>query len=353
MSKPDNILDWGEGVLPILWRLFTERSLPWNFYTLTQVSDKIDLAKFYKSNKVSKEKSITSDKKNNLVKNKKEKEINKNINIFETFKNVNAAFELKAKKFVYENILLKNVAINAKKKKNISVFLKGQNFFNGTLNSKFVLADNMNFSFDANLRNLSLMSLNKYYGVDLASGNINLTSNLKGKIEKEKKIYQSLYGKSSISSKKIILKNFNLKALRQDIRELDYLAKINNARKALFNGNTNINDQEINLVHDKENIIVPITKINIEDGLIQTSGKYNINKNYLNLISNYDSDSNKLLSLFNLQTTGKISKPITKIVFDEGAVMSVLEKVAEKKLKKIIEKKLEKKFDNILNELLD
>ena len=73
----------------------------------------------------------------------------------------------------------------------------------------------------------------------------------------------------------------------------------------------------------------------------------------MNLISNYDSDNNKLLSLFNLQTTGKISKPITKIVFDEGAVMSVLEKVAEKKLKKVIEKKLEKKFDNILNELLD
>ena len=46
LSEPDNIHEWGKGVLSILWRLFTERSLPWNFYALTQVSDKIDLAKY-------------------------------------------------------------------------------------------------------------------------------------------------------------------------------------------------------------------------------------------------------------------------------------------------------------------
>lgn len=46
VSEPDNIHDSGEGVSSILWRLFTERFLPWNFYALTQVSDKIDLAKY-------------------------------------------------------------------------------------------------------------------------------------------------------------------------------------------------------------------------------------------------------------------------------------------------------------------
>ena len=39
-------MTWGEGVLSILWRLYTERLFRWNFYTLTQVSDKIDLAKY-------------------------------------------------------------------------------------------------------------------------------------------------------------------------------------------------------------------------------------------------------------------------------------------------------------------
>ena len=42
VTPPDSIHDWGEGVLSILWRFFTERSLPWNFYALTQVSAKID-----------------------------------------------------------------------------------------------------------------------------------------------------------------------------------------------------------------------------------------------------------------------------------------------------------------------
>ena len=106
-------------------------------------------------------------------------------------------------------------------------------------------------------------------------------------------------------------------------------------------------------MHDKETIKIPITRIKIDEGFITTSGNYNINNNNLNLISKYESDQNKLLSLFSLKTTGKISKPLTQISFDEGVVKSILEKVAQKKLKKVIEEKLEEKFDNIIDKLLE
>ena len=122
----------------------------------------------------------------------------------------------------------------------------------------------MNFSLNANLSNLNLMDLNKYYDINLVSGNINLSTNLKGKFEKGKEVYKNVYGNSLISSKQIIIKNFNLNALKSGITKLDNLSEINNVRKALFNGNTNIKDQKINFVHDKETIKIPITKVNYE-----------------------------------------------------------------------------------------
>ena len=86
---------------------------------------------------------------------------------------------------------------------------------------------------------------------------------------------------------------------------------------------------------------------------IVTSGEYNLENNNLNLLSNFESKDNKLLSLFNIETKGKISRPTTKITFDESSVVSIVEKVAEKKLKKVLEEKLERKFDNLLDKLLE
>ena len=50
----------------------------------------------------------------------------------------------------------------------------------------------MNFSLNANLSNLNLMDLNKYYDINLVSGNINLSTNLKGKFEKGKEVYKNV-----------------------------------------------------------------------------------------------------------------------------------------------------------------
>ncbi len=266
---------------------------------------------------------------------------------------INLDSVIKAKKIIYKDIQLDNMVVKLNKKKNIEASLEGQNFFKASIKSKLSLTKKMNFSLNANLSNLSLMDLNKYYDINLASGDINLSTNLKGKFEKGERVYKNIYGNSLISSKEIIIKNFNLKALKSDIIKLDDLAKINDVRKSLFNGNTSIKDLKINFVHDKETIKIPITRIKIDEGFITTSGNYNINNNNLNLISKYESDQNKLLSLFSLKTTGKISKPLTQISFDEGVVKSILEKVAQKKLKKVIEEKLEEKFDNIIDKLLE
>ena len=74
---------------------------------------------------------------------------------------------------------------------------------------------------------------------------------------------------------------------------------------------------------------------------------------HIELKTNFETSENKFLSLFSLYTEGNISKPITKITFDESAVTKVLENMAKQKIKKAVEKKLEKKFDSILENLLD
>ena len=316
-------------------------------------SDKLVLDKFFNISQALRDDQASFDKSNSKGISNKTEDVKKNINVFEVLEKINLDSVIKAKQVIYKDIHVDNIVVKLNKKKNMNVFLEGQNFFKASIKSKLSLTKKMNFFLDANLSNLSLIDLNKYYDVNLISGNINLSTNLKGKFEKGEKIYKSIYGNSLISSKEIIIKNFNLKALKTDIIKLDNLTKINEARKALFNGNTNIKDQKIKFVHDKETIKIPITRIKIDPGFITTSGNYNIDENNLNLISKYESDQNKLLSLFSLKTTGQISKPLTQISFDEGAVTSILEKVAEKKLKKVIEEKLEEKFDNILDKLLE
>ena len=316
-------------------------------------SDKVVLDKFLNINQASRRGQTSSDKSKSKGTSNKKKDVKKNINVFEVLAKINLDSVIKAKKIIYKDIQLDNMVVKLNKKKNIEASLEGQNFFKASIKSKLSLTKKMNFVLNANLSNLSLMDLNKYYDINLVGGNINISTNLKGKLEKGEKVYKNIYGNSLISSKEIIIKNFNLKALKSDIIKLDDLAKINDVRKALFNGNTSIKDQKINFVHDKETIKIPITRIKIDEGFITTSGNYNINNNNLNLISKYESDQNKLLSLFSLKTTGKISKPLTQISFDEGVVKSILEKVAQKKLKKVIEEKLEEKFDNIIDKLLE
>jgi len=160
-------------------------------------------------------------------------------------------------------------------------------------------------------------------------------------------------GDTFISSKEILIKNLNLKGFKREVSSLDDLTKINQIKNTLFNGSTKIKNQNITLRHDNEIIKIPLTKIKLEEDFFTTAGQYNFEKNQINLSSNFESKENKLLSLFNLETTGDISKPNSKLTFDESTLVLLLEKVAEKKIKKVLEEKLEKKFDKILDGLLD
>ena len=198
-----------------------------------------------------------------------------------------------------------------------------------------------------------MKDLNNYYDFDHMSGNLNLSSNLKGKIVSGKKIYRNIKGVTNISSKEVEIKNLNLKGFKEEVSSLDNLSSINQIKNTLFNGSTKIKDQKITLKHDKEIIKIPLTKIYLGEDFFTTKGQYNFEKNQINLSSNYESNENKLLSLFNIETTGDISKPISKLTFDESTLVVMLEKAAEKKIKKILEDKLEKKFDKILDGLLE
>ena len=197
-----------------------------------------------------------------------------------------------------------------------------------------------------------MVEINKFYNLNIAKGEINLISDLEGNILKNDKFYNTFKGNTIITSKELVIKNLNLSSLRKNISEIKSLENINEVRKNLFNGNTNIKDQKIKLIHKEGLIKIPLTKIKIAQDYITTSGEYAIEQKKINLSSNYESD-NSLLTLFTLNTSGKVSDPLTKLSFNENAVSKILEKLTKKRIKKVLEKKLEDKFDNIIENLLE
>ncbi len=315
-------------------------------------SDKIDINDFYKKTiPLSKD----NNSKNKNIENKKissgkdSKKVNNNI--FGPLEDFNLNAEILANQVKYKNIYFEKVLMQLTKKKNINVNINAENFFNSLLKTKFTLNAKLDFFADINIKNLSLQDLNKLYNTELISGKISLASDLQGDIMKKEKIYNTITGTTLITSEELVINNLNLNSLKTDIMKLKNLEDLKGIRKNLFNGNTNIKDQKIKLIHDKGLIKVPLTKIKVGNDYIITSGVYNINKRKINLTSNYN-DANNLLSLFSLNTSGKVNNPLTKLSFNEGALTKILEKITKKQMKKVLEKKLEDKFDNIIENLL-
>ena len=324
-----------------------------NNLKLNVSSEELDINKFIdlQGFKVTEKNIQKQSKENEIKKNKNKSEYT--VDFFDKLNNYNFNFLFDIKKVLFKDIFFEKALINIDKKKNIKASFQAQNLFNSKLSSNFLFTDKNTFSLDVKVKDLSLKDLNNYYDFDHMTGNLSLASNLKGKIVSGKKIYRNIKGVTNISSKEVVIKNLNLKGFKEEILSLDNLSSINQIKNTLFNGSTKIKDQKITLKHDKEIIKIPLTKIYLGEDFFTTKGQYNFEKNQINLSSNYESNENKLLSLFNIETTGDISKPISKLTFDESTLVVMLEKAAEKKIKKILEDKLEKKFDKILDGLLE
>ncbi|MDC3024049.1 AsmA family protein [Alphaproteobacteria bacterium] len=321
------------------------------FINLSLNSEFLNLDKIY----LSKEKNMnTPEAPNNQKKITNNKKKNLNKNIFKTTKHININSNLSVKSVFYKNVYLDDLQLKVNKTNDIKINFKARNFFKSELTSKFILNKNMKYSFDNSLKNLSLTELNNFYKVDLINGDIDIYSNLSGEFDPDEKVFpfrQILFnsvGESSLKGKNLILKNINLNDFKTKVSQLNNLKQIKELNRNLFNGNTFLGNQEIKLYHEKENLNLALTKLKFDDENIYVSGKYNINKKNIELVSSYGSKSS-ILSLLSIKTKGKISNPVTTISFDEDAVTIFLKKLTEKKLKK----SLEKKFDNIIENLLD
>ena len=207
----------------------------------------------------------------------------------------------------------------------IKIKFKARNFFKSEFTSEFILNKDMKYSFNNSLKNLNLTELNNFYKVDLINGDIDINSNLSGEFDPDEKVFpfrQILFnsvGDSSLKGKNLILKNLNLNNFKTKVSQLNNLKQIKELNRNLFNGNTFLGNQEIKLYHEKENLKLPLTKLKFDDENIYVSGKYNINKKNIELVSSYGSKSS-FLSLFRIKTKGKISNPVTTISFDDEAV---------------------------------
>ena len=318
-------------------------------------TDFLNINKIYSSKEQNK---AVAKKSKNIENNNKNKTKNINKNIFEITNGLNINSNLSAKKILYKNVYLDDVKLILNKKNNIKINIKAKNFFKSELDSKFILNKKMEYSFNNSLKGFSLRKLNDYYKVDLINGTLDLNSSLKGVIKSNndffpfREILFNSNGVSTLLGNELVIKNLNLNDFKEKVSKLNNINQIKELKKSLFKGDTALGNQELKILHEKEVLNLPLTKLKVDEEVIGVSGKYNINNKKIELISNYVS-KNSFLSLFSIKTKGKISNPTSTISFDEKAVSTLIEKLVEKKLKKSLEKKLEKKFDNIIDNLLE
>ena len=308
--------------------------------------------------------SIKDNKKNasDQSENKKKDNVNEaqsnKLDIFKITSDINLNTIIKIKNMIYKDVNLDNVELKVKKKNDIKLGLKAFNFFNSKLDLNLTLNEKMAYSFVADLKDFDLKKLNKYHNVNIIHGNLDLSSRLKGELVSDnhflpiREILFNSKGISTISARNLVLKNINLKDFNKNVKKLNKIDQLKGLKNSLLEGDSDLGSLKIKVIHDKNTLKLPVTKLNIEGEPIAISGKYNMKNRNIELETNYVND-NSFLSLFSLKTKGKISSPSTSISFDNNAVSSVLKKLAEKEIKKSLEKKLEKKFDNILENLLE
>ena len=327
-------------------------------------SDSFNFNNIYsiKENKKNASDQSENKKKDNINESKKKDNINEaqsnKLDIFKITRDINLNTSIKIRNMIYKDVNLDNVELKVKKKNDIELGLKAFNFFSSKLDLNLRFNKKMTYSFVADLKDFDLKKLNKYHKVNIIHGNLDLSSRLKGELVSDNhflpigEILLNSKGISSVSARNLVLKNINLKDFNKNVKKLNKIDQLKGLKNSLFEGDSDLGSLKIKVIHEKNTLKLPVTKLNIDGEPIAIAGKYNIKNRNIELETNYEND-NSFLSLFSLKTKGKISSPSTSISFDNNAVSSVLKKIAEKEIKKSLEKKLEKKFDNILENLLE
>ena len=123
--------------------------------------------------------------------------------------------------------------------------------------------------------------------------------------------------------------------------------------KKVFKGNTSIKNQEMYVEIKNGNLKLPKTDILLDDNKITATGLYELAPNNININLNYNDESNKLLSLFNVNFKGNIKNIQTSLDYNKAKTNQLLGDMLEKKMKKVIKDKLDNKFNDIIENLLE
>ena len=285
----------------------------------------------------------------------KELAINKNIvEKFNIIENYNFNIKTKIDNLKYKDYEIGNFKGSLNKKNNINILMSGTH----SLLGKVKIASRLDKNGIANFEiSSSDTNLETFTGKDLTKiivGKCDTKSSFTFNLYSNKNLYENISGTSKLNFKNLTLKNINIKGLKNKISNLKKIEDISVIATHAFKGDTTIKNQNISLRLEKGAIILPISKIVIDENIIMLKGQYNILKADLNANINFDNEkNNRLLSLFGIRMSGKSSDIKKKIIFDQRKLQIVFEKKAKKKLEKMIKKKLEKKFDNVIENLLN
>ena len=136
----------------------------------------------------------------------------------------------------------------------------------------------MKYSFDNSLKGFSLRELNDFYKVDLIHGTLDLKSSLNGVIKSNneffpfREILLNSSGVSTLQGEQLIIKNVNLNDFKEKVTKLSNINQIKELKKSFFKGDTVLGNQEIKLLHEKEVLNLPLTKLKVDEEVIGVSG---------------------------------------------------------------------------------
>ena len=172
-------------------------------------------------------------------------------------------------------------------------------------------------------------------------------------VKNKNSIIKQLNGKLKLNTKNMLINDLNLNKFKSSVLEIKNVEDLLELNKKVFNGNTNIKNQEMFIEIKNGNLKLPQTDILFDDTKITATGVYELAPKNININLNYNDENNKLLSLFNINFKGNIKNIETSLDYNQAKTDQLIGDMLEKKMKKVVKDKLDDKFNDIIENLLE
>ena len=284
---------------------------------------------------------------------KKESKVNIEEDIFMILEDYNIFLKMKFDKIQYKNIIAQGIDLSLNKREAFKLNLTIKDIFNGNIVTDIKIYNNKKIDLYLESKNIEMEQVNNVTGHKYIIGNIDLLTNVKGKLKNKNILKKSLSGNILVKNKNTYLNNINLDRFKKNILKIKNISDISKVKDEVFQGSTKIKNSKHSLIINQGVLKLPSTNLHVDKGLIAIKGSYNLVNNKMNINFNFNEQKNLILSLFKIKVNGNLNNISTNIDYDKGKTEKILNKFFKDEMKVMIKKKLDRKFNNVIENLLE